>query len=75
MEILDCIGIPEYFATVIGKVESAGGGCVRIYACAEHGGVLVPIYCTVMPALKMVAATRQVQEAVRELFKAREAVH
>lgn len=68
LEMLDVVGVPEFFITTIGKIESAGGGCVRIYGCAEKGGLLVPIYCSIMPALDMAASARKVQEGVREIF-------
>jgi len=68
MEMLDCVGIPEFFATTIGKIEQAGGGCIRAYVCVEKGGLLVPQYAVVMPALNMIAATKRVQEAALCLF-------
>ena len=68
MEMLDCVGIPEFFVTKVGKVEPAGGNCVRVYMCVERDGVLVPIYAVIMPALSMITATKRVQESAMCLF-------
>lgn len=67
LEMMDAIGVPEYFITTIGRVESAGDGCVRVYGCSEKGGMLVPQYTVVMPVLSMIAATKLVQETALQI--------
>lgn len=66
---LDCVGVPEFFITTIGKVECAGAGCVRIYGCAERGGLLVPQYMVIMPMLALLRATQFVQDCALEIHK------
>ena len=69
MEMLDCVGVPEFFITVIGRVEPAGAGCIRLYGCSEKGGLLVPQYTVVMPALSMISATKFVRETALDIFQ------
>lgn len=49
--MLDTFGIPEYFVTHVGSIEDAGGGMIRIVRCVERGGVLIPVFSSVTPAL------------------------
>lgn len=42
---------PEFFATHIGRVEPAGGDCVRIYFCVLKNGVLEPVYTRIAPLI------------------------
>lgn len=67
LEMMDAIGVPEFFCTTVGRIESAGDGCVRLYGCSEKGGLLVPQYCVVMPALSLLAANKFVQEGTLQL--------
>ena len=67
-EMLDSIGIPEFFYTTIGRTEPAGGGCVRVYCCIERGGNLIPQLTVVMPAGSLLIAARQAEEAALEAF-------
>jgi hypothetical protein len=68
MEMADAFGVPEFFVTTLGRIESAGGGCVRAYMCAERGGLLVPQYMTVMPMRHMIDAAGIAQQKTRHLF-------
>lgn len=68
-EMADGFGIPEFFITKVGRVECAGGGCVRSYGCSERGGILVPQYTVIMPILSMIEASKFVQELVARLYK------
>ena len=67
-EMLDCVGVPEFFVTSIGKVEPAGGGCVRIYYCIERGNNLIPQYTAVIPALSLLAVAKVAERAALEAF-------
>jgi len=67
-EMLDCVGIPEFFYTTIGKTEAAGGGCVRIYCCIERGGTLIPQFTVVMPAESLIIAARRAEDAALAVF-------
>lgn len=51
--VLDCVGVPEYFATHIGAMEDAGSGLVRVIHCIERGGVSIPVFSAVRPALSI----------------------
>ena len=73
-EMLDCVGVPEFFVTSIGKVEPAGGGCVRIYYCIERGGNLVPQYTAVIPALSLLAVAKVAERAALEAFNREQAL-
>lgn len=66
--MLDCVGVPEFFYTTVGKTEAAGGGCVRIYCCIERGGNLIPQLTVVMPAGSLLIAARQVEQAALDAF-------
>lgn len=68
-EMLDALGVPEFFYTTIGKTEDAGGGCVRIYCCIERGGHLVPQLTVVMPATSLLTAARTAEEAALISFR------
>lgn len=67
-EMLDCLGIPEFFYTVIGKTEDAGGGCVRLYCCIERAGNLTPQFTVVMPAISLLVAAQKAEQAARDAF-------
>lgn len=53
-DVLDCIGIPEYFSTHVGTIEDAGCGLIRIVRCIERNGVVIPVFSCVTPALNMI---------------------
>lgn len=67
-QMADAYGIPEFFITVVGRIECAGGGCVRSYGCSERGGLLVPQYSVIMPIANMIEATRFVQANTMRLY-------
>jgi hypothetical protein len=67
-EMLECVGVPEFFYTTIGKTEPAGGGCVRIYCCIERCGALIPQFTVVIPASSLLTATKLAQDAAMEVF-------
>lgn len=69
-EMLDCVGVPEFFYSVIGKTEPAGGGCIRIYCCIERGDNLVPVLTVVMPASSLLRAAKRAEDAAIEAFNA-----
>jgi hypothetical protein len=54
------ISCPEYFVTTIGRIEPAGGDCLRIYMCVRRGSVLEPMYSLVMPISELANCAREV---------------
>jgi hypothetical protein len=60
----DAFGVPEYFYTHIGKIEEAGGGCMRVYCCIKREGVLLPVFTVIMPADALGVAGGLVSETV-----------
>lgn len=50
LQVLDCVGVPEYFSTHVAAIEDAGGGLVRIVRCVERNGLLIPVFTCVTPA-------------------------
>lgn len=49
-EMLDTFGVPEHFATHVGKIEDAGNGMMRVIHCIQRNGVLMPVCTLVRPA-------------------------
>jgi hypothetical protein len=49
-EMLDCVGVPEFYSDKLGALEGAGNGMVRAVRCIERNGVLIPVFSCVMPA-------------------------
>jgi hypothetical protein len=60
------ISCPEYFCTSIGRIEPAGGNCLRIYMCVRRGSVLEPMYSVVMPITALSIAARMAMIAAAE---------
>jgi len=58
--IPDAFGVPSYFATTF-FAEAAGGGCVRLYACATINGVLTPQYIAVIPIEAILIGSQMIQ--------------
>lgn len=67
-EMIETIGAPEFYVTKIGKSEPAGGNCVRLFLCIERAEVLITQFTVVMPALALIAAARQAEEAAIDAF-------
>lgn len=68
-KMIDIPGIPEFFMTEVGRTESVGGDCVRIYNCVERGGYLIPQCTVILPARSLIVAARRVTEAAQEAFE------
>jgi hypothetical protein len=64
----DVFGIPEFFVTDVGLVESAGGGNVRVIRCIRRGSVLFPVFSLVTPMVSMILHAQMVREAAQVLF-------
>lgn len=61
LEMLDAINAPEFYTTHTGLIEDAGDGAIRVIRCVKRGGVLVPVYSSVLPAtccLRSIEAAR-----------------
>ena len=52
-QVLDCMGVPEFFSTHIGSIEDIGSGLIRIVRCVERNGELIPVFSCVMPAMSV----------------------
>ena len=66
-KMADAYGIPEYFATHV-RTEDAGGGCIRIYNCTLRGGLLIPQYTVVFPAMLLVTSAKKIYEISKRAF-------
>lgn len=75
VEMLDAIGVPEYFSTHTGDIEDAGGGMVRVIRCIERHGVLVPVYSAVAPAESMLRTGPEIREFCLRMLKGAGARH
>lgn len=67
--MIDAIGIPEYFITEIGRIEEAGGGCLRVYNCIKRAGHLVPVFSVIIPRDALVVCGLAAVAAAREIIK------
>ncbi len=72
--MIDAIGIPEYFVTEVGRIEQAGGDCLRIYNCIRRAGQLVPLFTVVIPKDAVILAATKVITAARDTMEAREII-
>lgn len=48
-QVLDCVGVPDFFVTEA-VMEDAGNGMVRTIRCIKRRGVLIPVVSYVTPA-------------------------
>lgn len=69
MELLDCVGVPEYFTTHVGSIEDAGSGMIRIVRCIERNGLLIPICSLVTPALEVLQDGPRFREIAMRVAK------
>jgi hypothetical protein len=69
MEMLNTIGVPEYFTTHIGAIEDAGNGMIRVIRCIERGGSLIPVVSCVVPAIAMLTANPILREAAQKIVR------
>jgi hypothetical protein len=67
LKMAEIYGVPEYFATDVGLIESAGGGNMRIVRCIKRGGILYPVFSLVTPTISMIRALPPVQQAAIKL--------
>ena len=66
-QVLDCIGVPEYFTTHIGAMEDAGNGMIRVVRCIERGGVLIPVLSVVTPAVSVLQDAPRFREMAKKI--------
>lgn len=67
-EMAEVHGVQSFFVTDF-FTEAAGGGCIRVYACAKQRGVLVPQYLAVVPYRNMLAGSTAAQQAAIAVMK------
>lgn len=65
-EMLGSFDIPDVFATTT-RIESAGGGCIRIYNCIVKGDVLIPVSAVVFPASCILRLAETAQDFARRI--------
>lgn len=66
-EMLGTFDVPDVFATTT-KIESAGGGCIRIYNCIIKDGIIIPVgNAVVFPAASILRAAEMVQDFARQM--------
>lgn len=66
-EMLDTTDVPDVFATTT-HIESAGGGCLRIYNCIIKHGVMIPVgNAVVFPASSILRLAETAQEFARRV--------
>ncbi|MDP1602452.1 MAG: hypothetical protein Q8M03_04220, partial [Legionella sp.] len=63
-QLLECIGVPEYFATTT-RLEDAGGGNVRIFNCIKRNGVLIPSCSVIFPTASILKIVQQTHDFAR----------
>jgi hypothetical protein len=62
------IRTPEYFATAVRSVESAGGNCVRLYFATERRGAWEDQFTLVIPIEAAITASGFVVSAASGIF-------
>lgn len=67
MHNFDAYGVPTFYMTTA-VPEDAGGGNVRIWNCCDRSGVLIPVCEVIIPATRLVVASRRVAEAAQTIF-------
>jgi hypothetical protein len=68
LEMLDAIGVPEFFVTRVGAIEDAGEGMVRVVRCVERHRVLVPVYSTITPACHILKVAPDLMAFARKIL-------
>lgn len=68
-DVFDTFVVPEFFISEVGKVEDAGGGCVRVYNCIRRGGELVPVFTVIIPSASLVCAGETVRDAALHIMR------
>lgn len=69
LEMLESYGVPEHFITDVGKIESAGGGNIRVFHYTRRDRLLVPVYTAVMHAESLIFNAEAVKRAALEIFR------
>ena len=64
----DTFGLPEFYVTEV-VTEKASDGDIRIICGVKRGNRIHWLYCTVMPADKLLEATRRCEAAALEVFE------
>ena len=66
------LSVPEFFVCKIGRVEPAGGDCVRIWMCNIKGNFLEPACTLVIPIADLAVNSRQCLHAAAALHTEQE---
>lgn len=74
-QVLDCIGVPEFYSDKLGALEDAGCGMMRVVRCIERRGVLIPVFCLITPALSVLRDSPKYQDVAREIIVGAMALH
>jgi hypothetical protein len=71
MSLIDTFGVPEYFCPMLGAIEDAGDGMIRIVRCISRNGVLIPVVSCIIPAHSVL----QVDPVLREVALKMACIH
>jgi len=66
-QFLDCVGVPEFYATHLGAMEDAGAGMIRFVRCISRSGMLIPVFSCVTPAIGLVTDLCAVREFAKKV--------
>ena len=68
-QVIDCVGVAEYYADRLGSIEDAGNGMVRCVRCVERHGVLMPVYSVIVPAVTLIQESARLREIANRAFR------
>jgi hypothetical protein len=68
LEMLDTVGVPEFYADHVGEMEDMGDGLMRVVKCIKRKGVLIPVYSFVAPATRFLTSDLQMIAFARSVL-------
>lgn len=68
-QVLDCVGVPEFYGDVLAEMEDAGNGMMRCVRCVRRHGVLVPVYSVIVPAHQLIQDMGRLREFANKVFR------
>lgn len=74
-QILDCVGVPEFYSDRLGALEDAGSGMLRVVRCIERRGILIPVFSFILPAVSVLEECARCQDVARQIMMGAMALH
>lgn len=74
-QILDCIGVPEFYSDRLGALEDAGNGMMRVVRCIERNGELIPVFSFILPAVAVLQDCGKYREVAQSIVQGVLAFH